>query len=55
VALALATDRGITWLAKELKIGSGKAGRVRRFAQAMRARLDELNYTVIPPYQDTPE
>ena len=52
VAVALATGRGITWLAKELHIGSTKARRVKEFAQGIRAKLQELGYTIIPTYQE---
>lgn len=52
VAVALATGKGITWLANELHIGSAKAKRVQEFAQAVVNRLTELGYTIIPAYQE---
>jgi DNA segregation ATPase FtsK/SpoIIIE-like protein len=51
VALALATERGITWLANELSIGTTKARRVKEFADRVRAKLAALGYTTIPAYQ----
>ncbi len=48
VALALASGRGITWLTRELHIGSGKAARVKEYADALRIELDRLSYTGIP-------
>jgi S-DNA-T family DNA segregation ATPase FtsK/SpoIIIE len=52
VAVALATGKGITWLASELGIGSGKARRVREFALAVREKLESLGHTIISTYQD---
>jgi S-DNA-T family DNA segregation ATPase FtsK/SpoIIIE len=52
VAVALATGRGITWLVKELGIGSNKARRVKDFAQTVHAKLQELDYTITPAYQE---
>jgi DNA segregation ATPase FtsK/SpoIIIE-like protein len=48
VAVALATGRGITWLARELGIGSSKAGRVKEFADLIRSRWLDEGYTTIP-------
>lgn len=48
VALALASGRGITWLTRELHIGSGKAARVRQYADELKAELERLSYTGIP-------
>lgn len=53
LAVALATNKGINWLQNALGIGGRKATRVRRFAQAMRAKLDEMGYSVIPSFQDS--
>jgi len=53
LAIALATNRGINWLQSALGIGGRKATRVRRFAQAMQAKLDEMGYSVIPSFQDS--
>jgi S-DNA-T family DNA segregation ATPase FtsK/SpoIIIE len=50
VAVALATEKGITWLAGQLGIGSRKARRVRDFAQAVCAGLEAWGYTIIPAY-----
>jgi S-DNA-T family DNA segregation ATPase FtsK/SpoIIIE len=52
LAVALATDRGINWLQGTLGIGGRRATRVRRFAQAVRAKLEEMGYSIIPPFQD---
>jgi S-DNA-T family DNA segregation ATPase FtsK/SpoIIIE len=52
VALALASGKGITWLANELGIGSAKARRVRDFAEAVSKGLTQLGYTIIPAYQE---
>jgi hypothetical protein len=52
VAVALTSGRGITWLVKELGIGSNKARRVKGFAQAVYAKLQELGYTIVPTYQE---
>jgi DNA segregation ATPase FtsK/SpoIIIE-like protein len=51
VALALVEQRGVTWLARELGIGSGKAARVREFADAVIDELLRLGYTNIPIYR----
>jgi hypothetical protein len=48
VALALASGRGITWLAQELGIGSTKAGRVKAFADRMREKIEALGYALVP-------
>ena len=48
VAISLALNRGINWLAKECKIGNKRAGRVKAFADALRMALDDLGYTIIP-------
>ena len=50
VAVALASGKGITWLANELGVGSSKARRVREFAQLVADKLAELGYTIIPTY-----
>ena len=47
VAVALAHDRGINWLARELEIGSNKATRVRAFAQGVQAMLENIGYAVV--------
>jgi len=52
VAVALASGKGINWLSKRLSIGNTKATRLKRFAQAVRVKLDELGHTVIPVSQD---
>ena len=52
VAVALATDHGINKLQDDLGIGGTKATRVRWFAQAVRAKLDELGYSIVPVFQD---
>jgi hypothetical protein len=46
VALALATGRGIVALAEELRIGKGKATRVKAFADRVRVKLGEMGYHV---------
>lgn len=51
VAVALASGRGITWLANELSIGSTKATRVREFALSVSEKLTELGHTIIPVSQ----
>jgi hypothetical protein len=48
VAVALASGRGINWLAQELGIGSTKAGRVKQFADRMREKIEELGYALVP-------
>lgn len=48
VLVALATGRGITWLASHLGIGSSKARRVKDFADAMRESGVNRGYTSIP-------
>lgn len=48
VLVALATGRGITWLAKKLGIGSTKARRVKEFADAIREAGIKRGYTTIP-------
>lgn len=48
VALALATGRGIVALAGELRIGKGKATRVKAFADRVRAKLEEMGYKIGP-------
>jgi hypothetical protein len=48
VALALASDRGIVWLARELGIGKTRATRVKEFTDILLARLSELGYSVVP-------
>jgi hypothetical protein len=48
VLLALATGRGITWLARELGIGSTKAQRVKEYADAVREAGIKRGYTTIP-------
>jgi DNA segregation ATPase FtsK/SpoIIIE-like protein len=48
VAVALASGRGITWLASELGIGSTKAGRVKQFADRMREKIEALGYALVP-------
>lgn len=53
VALALASGRGITWLTRELHIGSGKAARVRQYADELKAELERLSYTGIPAIPPT--
>jgi len=53
VAVALVAERGITWLANRLSIGSAKARRVLEFADRLRDELKAMDaYTTIPPYQD---
>lgn len=52
VAVALATDRGITWLTKELNVGSTKAKRVRQFAHQIHRKWAEMGYASIPVSQD---
>lgn len=53
VAVALVAERGITWLAQRLSIGSAKARRVLEFANALRDELKAMDaYTTIPPYQN---
>lgn len=54
VAIALASDRGITWLRGELGIGQTKATRVREFALAVSEKLQDLKYGLYP-ISDTPE
>jgi hypothetical protein len=51
VAVALASGRGITWLAQELGIGSTKAGRVKQFADRMREKIEALGYALVPAGQ----
>ena len=52
VAVALASRRGITWLAGELGIGSKRAQRVKAFADTLILELEELGYTLIPQKPD---
>jgi len=52
IAVALATNKGINWLQAALGVGGKKATRVRRFAQVVRAKLEEMGYSIIPPFQD---
>lgn len=52
IAVALASGKGITWLTKELGVGSTKARRVREFAQQVQSKLLELGYTIIPAIPD---
>ncbi len=54
IAIALATDYGINKLQTELGIGGSRATRVRKFTQAVRAKLNELGYSIIPPFQQAP-
>jgi len=50
VAVALVAEKGITWLANRLSIGSAKAKRVLDFANALRDELRAMGaYTAIPP------
>ncbi len=55
VALALASERGITWLASELGVGATKARCIKDFADRVRVKLLELGYTTIPAYQQGQE
>lgn len=48
VALAMTANRGITWLAQTLSIGSGRAKKVLEFARDLHSELSELGYTIIP-------
>lgn len=47
LALALATNRGETWLARRLGIGGSRAGRLRKFAVRVLASLERLGYRVV--------
>ena len=53
VALAMTANRGITWLAQTLSIGSGRAKKVLGFAKELHSELSELGYTVIPYTENT--
>jgi len=48
IAIALASNRGILWLKDELGVGQTKATRIRRFAQAVSVKLQELRFGVYP-------
>jgi len=48
LAVALATNRGITWLAGELGIGSTKATRIRKFAHQIHLKWAQMGYATIP-------
>jgi DNA segregation ATPase FtsK/SpoIIIE-like protein len=48
LAIALASDRGIRWLKVNLGIGQDRATYVRRFAQAVVAKLNEMGVGVYP-------
>ncbi len=52
VAVALANNRGISWLQKELRVGPSKAQRVRDFADGVRLTLNKLGYSIIPAIPD---
>ncbi|MBN1139927.1 MAG: hypothetical protein JXM73_25375 [Anaerolineae bacterium] len=53
VAYALISQEGINKLARELGIGSTRAGRVRDFAAQVLSRIEALGYTIIPLAQET--
>ena len=48
VAQALVFDGGINKLAGVLRVGNGRATRIKKFADELREVLDNLGYTVIP-------
>jgi len=48
VALSLAFDRGINWLARQCGIGNKRAQRVKEFSDALALALGDLGYTIIP-------
>lgn len=54
VGHALVHRVGITRLARELGIGSGRARRVRDFADGLLSALEGLGHTIIPASQDIP-
>jgi DNA segregation ATPase FtsK/SpoIIIE-like protein len=53
VAVALANDRGIVWLAEELSIGKAKATRVKEFSDRVREKLAEMGYLIQEVRGDT--